>query len=388
MSRQLRIVVSLQTEFTHEGVLVRAITADLSRTGVFVRTEHLLPRGEIISLRLVPPAGDPVELRARVAHVLGGRAAKALARHAGMGLEFVDDSSEAMLRLDDLLARVIEGEDPVPDEVGPRVRVLVVDPGPRMCDRIAEALGGAGFDPESAPNGQDAIARASERPPQVVITADAMPIMDGWTLISRLGTLPGLAELPILMMADDAGELNRLRAYRAGVADFMPRPFTNEELIIRTRRLASGGRRSGIEPPALRGALGEIAIGTLLSFLEFERKSGVLAVWAAGQIARIFVAEGRIVRVEATLPGKTAYERMMMVLDLASGHFEFTACEIQGQDELGLGTQRLLLEHAKAHDEAEAEAEAGRPITTTDLDDDDDDDDDDDSDAFAGDEGI
>jgi DNA-binding response OmpR family regulator len=353
VSRQLRIVVTLQVEFEHEGTLVRGTTADLSRTGVFVRTEHLVPQGEIVTITLTPPEGQPVTVQARVAHVLGGRGARVLGRHAGMGFEFVDQDGDARAALEALCARVIEGET-APDAALLRARILVADPSSRLCDRLADALTAAGFDPESVPSGADAMSRCQERAPRLVIVGDAMPIMDGWTLMARLATTPGLDELPVLMMSDDAGELNRLRAYRAGVADFLPRPFTSEELILRVRRLLAPGRRLSTEPrgATLRGSLGELTTGTLLSLLEFERKSGVLALQSSGRLARLFLADGRIRQVESTEPGRDALARLMLALDWTEGAFEFTPCAIEGVDQLGMSTQRLLLEHAKAHDEA------------------------------------
>src|SRR6185369_2433260 len=102
----------------------------------------------------------------------------------------------------------------------------------------------------------------------------------------------------------------------------------------------------------LKGSLGEIGVGTLLSLLDFERKSGILAVIADSGVARIFVASGRIVKVDtpATV-GVRPVPRLMKILDWHAGSFEFIACEVVGEDEIGLPTQHLLLEHARLRDE-------------------------------------
>lgn len=374
MSRQLRIVVTLQVEFEHEGMVVRATTADLSRTGVFVRTEHLLPHGEIVTLGLTPPDGEQIRVVARVAHVLGGRAAKVLGRNAGMGLEFVtseDPADPERIALDALCDRVIEGET-VGATPGVRARVLVADSSPRLCDRVGEALSAAGFDPEAAPTGADALARCLERTPRLIITCDVLPVMDGWTLLSRLAGTPGLAEVPVMLMSDDVGEINRLRAYRAGAAEFLPRPFTGEELVIRARRLiASVGARRDLDSPGLRGSIAEMGTGTLLSLLDFERKSGVLALSSAGRLARLFLVDGRVVRAESTETQATSFGRVMLALDWQDGQFEFTTCAIEGDDQIGMGTQRLLLEHARARDEEDHRGQlagSGGPLELDDAD--------------------
>ena len=117
------------------------------------------------------------------------------------------------------------------------------------------------------------------------------------------------------------------------------------------RIIVRDGRGSG-EATMLSGSLSEISLPTLLSLLEFERKSGILLVLASVGTARLFVAEGRIVKVECGDPAHSPRERLMTVLDWVHGHFEFTSCEVIGSDEIGSGTTSLLLEHARIRDES------------------------------------
>jgi len=62
---------------------------DLSSSGLFVRTRTLYPVGDETDLRLSLPDGSIVALFARVVHVLTARAARAVGRHPGMGLELI-----------------------------------------------------------------------------------------------------------------------------------------------------------------------------------------------------------------------------------------------------------------------------------------------------------
>ena len=66
----------------------------------------------------------------------------------------------------------------------------------------------------------------------------------------------------------------------------------------------------------------------------------------------LFVAAGRVVKVEADSLGDDAVTAMMTVLDWHLGSFEFIACEVAGTDELGMPTSQILLEHARLRDEA------------------------------------
>ena len=76
------------------------------------------------------------------------------------------------------------------------------------------------------------------------------------------------------MLTGDEGDLARLEAFRAGVRDYIPRPFLDEELVIRVHRVAAPPTPTA--NPGLRGNLVDIGLGTLLSLFEFERKSGIL----------------------------------------------------------------------------------------------------------------
>ena len=97
-------------------------------------------------------------------------------------------------------------------------------------------------------------------------------------------------------------------------------------------------RRRAVAPianPGLRGNLVDIGLGTLLSLFEFERKSGILLLLRGGEIARLFVSEGRMLKVEASAgQRRAASERLMALLDWEVGQFEFSPCAIGGRDEI------------------------------------------------------
>jgi CheY-like chemotaxis protein len=187
--------------------------------------------------------------------------------------------------------------------------------------------------------------------PHAVIAALEMPGLDGWSLFRMMAAHPRLDHVPVIFTSDDPSDMTRLQAYRLGIRDYIMRPFIEEELVIRLGRIVGTGPRATGESTMLSGSVAEISIPTLLSLLDFERKSGILLLLNDRQAARVFVAEGRIVKVEAGDAGMSPIERMMPVLDWTNGSFEFTSCEVVGSDEIGIGTSTLLLEHARLSDE-------------------------------------
>ena len=73
-----------------------------------------------------------------------------------------------------------------------------------------------------------------------------------------------------------------------------------------------------------------------------------------GDIARLFVSEGKILKVEASSGNGAPRQRMMQLLDWHAGQFEFSPCAIGGRDELADTVTQLLLEHARVSDELDA----------------------------------
>lgn len=80
-----------------------------------------------------------------------------------------------------------------------------------------------------------AVARLAERRPMLLITAFAMPGLDGLEVVRRAHAMAHLAELPILMMTTSDERRIRLKAIAAGVTDFLTRPIDPTELHARAR---------------------------------------------------------------------------------------------------------------------------------------------------------
>ena len=348
--REQRLVSRCRVEFDRPSGVVEAETEDLSARGVFIRTEALLPVGEETEIRLFLPDGALLGLRARVAHMLTPASARALGRHPGMGFELIGNESASRLKLRAHIDAV-KTESTNPGLAAP-TQAIVAEPSPPLRARMVRCLESAGFRVTAVASAPEALAACAAWRPDVIVSAAHMDGMTGIDLAYAVADHEMLSGVPIVL-AGDEGDLSRLEAFRAGVRDYVPKPFLDEELVIRVHRVVAP------VPPAaagLRGNLVDIGLGTLLSLLEFERKSGVLALSRDGELARLFVAEGRILKVESS--GDNAFapkQRVMQLLDWTSGQFEFTPSAVSGRDELKLGVTQLLLEHARVRDEDEAD---------------------------------
>ena len=330
---------------------MEAETEDLSQRGMFIRTDALLPVGEETEIRLTLPDQTYLVMKARVAHMLTPHAARALGRHPGMGFELigVDTPSKLKLRTHVDMVRV-ETTNP---GLSTTTQALIVEPTTPLRTRMMRCLEGAGFKVLAVSTMPEALDACSQWRPDVIICAatleNGMTGMDlGYAMTEHLT----LADVPLVLTGDE-GDLARLEAFRAGIRDYIPRPFLDEELVIRVHRVVAPV--APVANPGLRGNLVDIGLGTLLSLFEFERKSGILLLLRDGEIARLFVSEGKLLKVEGNIGNGTPRQRLMSLLDWQVGQFEFSPCAIGGRDEVNTSVTQLLLEHARTHDEANPE---------------------------------
>lgn len=340
---------------------VEARSEDLSRHGVFVRTEELLPVGAETEITLLLPDGGEARFVARIAHLLPPSAARALGRHPGMGLQFLDADDDSAAALRRYLAQLEDDLGPAAAPATPGATIVVAEASAPLRARLEAALSAAGFGVAAYADGATALAACVVTPPAAIVAAAGLPGLGSARLLEVRAGSARLAGVPVVLLSDGVDENARLEAYRQGADDVIARPFVEEELVIRVGRLASrraalvaaeaGAAGVGRAGASLAGALAEIATATLLSLLAFERKSGVLLLVAGTSLGRLALRDGAVVRADLDGAPGDARARALALLDWAEGSFEFTAAAVDGADEVGLPTTALLLEHARLADE-------------------------------------
>jgi DNA-binding response OmpR family regulator len=124
-----------------------------------------------------------------------------------------------------------------------RPRVLVVDDDVRVRQVLQWALEDEGFAVETAEDGRQALARATEHPPDLVVLDITLPILNGYMVARALRETHG-AQLPVLAITGDGQA--PLKAERAGAYAYLRKPFDVAELVAAVRR--------GLEPAPVTGA--------------------------------------------------------------------------------------------------------------------------------------
>jgi DNA-binding response OmpR family regulator len=328
---------------------MRAVSQDLSAYGMFVRLSPPLPTGTVIQL-VIAPNGERFHTAGQVTHSMTEVEARTLGRFPGIGVVFREPIRQGDKDFQDAVLRLLERH----RQSRPRaeLRIVVADPQTRLLERLSTALDTAGFFVATATNGMEAIGACLSRTPDVALIERDMPVVDGLHVLQEMGRHGELASVPVMIMSETATDLSRLQAFQLGAADFIPKPFTVLEVILRARRWARASQRD-TERVVLRGSLTDLALPSLLQMFEAERKTGQLSVTRDELVAWIDFVDGRIVRARSSALEGEARQVMMHVLDWKHGYFELAAgVPSAGKVELEGPIAHLLLEHAHLRDAA------------------------------------
>ena len=346
--RMDRVAMNLPIELIVDGKRTRAVSQDVSPYGMFVRLSPPLPVGTVVQL-VMSPNGQRLVATGEVTHALAEVEARTLGRFPGIGVAFRPPIRAADQQFAQAIARLLERH--AQHQPASELRIVVADAETRVLERLSTALGTAGFSVATATNGMEAIGACLSRVPDVVLVERDMPVVDGLHVLQEMGRNSDLAAVPVMMMSADASDLTRVQAFQLGAMDFIPKPFTVLEIILRARRWVRASRRDP-ERIVLRGALADVGLPSLLTMFEQQRKSGQLALTRDQLIAWIDFVDGRIVRARSTEVAADSRTVVMNVLDWQAGYFELSAgAPTAAIRELDASVTHLLLEHARRRDE-------------------------------------
>jgi len=124
-------------------------------------------------------------------------------------------------------------------------RVLVVDDEADIVALVAYHLVKAGYRVSTASSGPDAIAAARQERPALVVLDLMLPGASGYDVLEQLRTQPATREIAVLMLTARREEQDRIRGLSLGADDYLTKPFSPQELVLRVgailRRMSAGG---------------------------------------------------------------------------------------------------------------------------------------------------
>jgi two-component system KDP operon response regulator KdpE len=138
-------------------------------------------------------------------------------------------------------------------------RVLVVDDDKTLVRLMREALSKAEFDVITASNGIDALQELYAKQPDLILLDVMMPRMDGWETAQRVRQM---SQIPIIMLTAKDEEGDKLKGFAAGVDDYVTKPFSFAEIVVRVQAVLNRARQVPPDHKSKRFASGALVIDT------------------------------------------------------------------------------------------------------------------------------
>jgi DNA-binding response OmpR family regulator len=121
-------------------------------------------------------------------------------------------------------------------------RILVADDDQDLNDLVTMKLEAAGHEVVSVVDGENALSRALSDKPDLIVLDWMLPRRNGLEVCREVRSDPGLSGTRILMLTARAQEVDVERAFAAGAEEYITKPFSPRELVLRVTTLLSRPR--------------------------------------------------------------------------------------------------------------------------------------------------
>jgi two-component system phosphate regulon response regulator PhoB len=137
-------------------------------------------------------------------------------------------------------------------------KILVVDDEPEAVELVEFNLKQAGYDVATAADGAEALKKTRALLPSLIVLDVMLPEMDGLEVCKMLRRDPATAAVPIIMLTAKAAEIDRVLGLELGADDYLTKPFSPRELVLRVKKQLARGRGKSEEAESL--AFGDLLI--------------------------------------------------------------------------------------------------------------------------------
>lgn len=112
----------------------------------------------------------------------------------------------------------------------------MVDDEPDVLDLVTYNLTEAGFQTDTAADGAEALRKARSIAPDLILLDLMLPEMDGLEVCKLLRHDTKTSNIPIIMLTARASEIDRIVGLELGATDYVPKPFSPRELVLRVKK--------------------------------------------------------------------------------------------------------------------------------------------------------
>ncbi|MBL4636935.1 MAG: response regulator, partial [Kofleriaceae bacterium] len=233
--------------------------------------------------------------------------------------------------------------------------LLLVDGDEKSLRVLEVSLKKAGFNILTANTGIEALQKAADYSPDLVISDTEMEEMDGYAFCKEFKQNPNWADVPFVFLTKESSIENKIKGLELGVDDYLTKPIYIKEILTRVRILLQKRERSNLElkkehNTRFAGQLNDMGVVDLIQTIEVSRKTGIIYFRQdEKRQATIFFKDGKVIDAETGhLQGEEAVYRILTWND---GEFEALFRPIRRKDTIEMSSQALLMEGMRRLDD-------------------------------------
>jgi CheY-like chemotaxis protein len=243
------------------------------------------------------------------------------------------------------------------------VKLLLVDDNPMVLGMLKQALSPLA-EISTATDAADALLKAVDEGPDMVICDYRMPGMDGRQLLEKLKSRPATSGITVILMASKS-DINERLSHHESAEDYIEKPFFLKDATQRIKRvidrialekMAKAAPSDGI----LRGSLAQMNVVDLVQSLEMGRKSCSLTMTNADEKCEMYFSQGQVKH--AAYGSISGDEAVFKVLRWTDGSFQVDFDGKTTKESTTLNTQGLLMEGLRLLDESARDSSEGEDV--------------------------
>ena len=183
----------------------------------------------------------------------------------------------------------------------PLPRILVVEDEIDISTSLSYSLKATGYEVQVAERGEAALELLATFRPDLVLLDVMLPDISGFDVCRRIRAATGGVQPAVIMLTAKSQELNRVAGFEVGADDYVTKPFSIRELVLRIDARLKARRPTAEPAPAAQGQQGEqerVKVGPL----EIDRAEH--RVFVSGEEIRVSALEMRLLLFLVRTPGK------------------------------------------------------------------------------------
>lgn len=186
-------------------------------------------------------------------------------------------------------------------------KILVVDDEPDVLELIVFNLHASGYEVITASDGNEAIKKAHEYTPNLIVLDIMLPEMDGVEVCKLLRRNPATASLPVIMLTAKTSEIDRIIGLEIGADDYITKPFSPRELVLRIKKLLQ--RIQSAETAKEQIRIGCLEIDLPRHIVTVDKKPVELTATEFNLLSVLMQRRGRVQSRDRLLQDVWGYER-------------------------------------------------------------------------------